>query len=111
MEWSALQPVAAGATLIVTCPCAVNLNAFDKRFFKICCSRFGSVVIARGSDGSNSTWNGRLFESAMCRKLRSTESRSEVKPISSASTVTVPDSIFDKSKMSVMRFSKSEPEE
>ena len=45
------QPPLRGATVIATCPCAVNLNAFDSRFFKICCRRFGSVVNARGRAG------------------------------------------------------------
>ena len=47
----------------------------------------------------------------MWRKLRSTVSRSEAKLISSASTVTVPDSIFDKSRISLISVSKSEPAE
>src|ERR1044071_7080542 len=47
----------------------------------------------------------------MWRKLRSIESRSDMKLISSASTVTVPDSILERSGMSVIRFSKSEPDE
>ena len=36
-------------TVIDTWPWAVNLNAFDSRFFRICCSRFGSLVNVRGS--------------------------------------------------------------
>ena len=57
------------------------------------------------------TWNGRFLASATCRKLRSTVSRRPAKGISSTSTVTVPDSIFDRSRMSLMRLSRSEPEE
>ena len=46
--WSADQPDATGATRITTSPCDVNLNAFESKFFKICCSRLGSLVKARG---------------------------------------------------------------
>ena len=69
------------------------------------------MFIYRGMAWSKSTWNGNALASATCRKFRSTESRNDAKLNSSASTVTVPDSIFDKSRMSVMRLSKSDPEE
>ena len=48
-------------TRIETWPCAVNLKAFDSRFFRICCSRFGSLVNARGSVLSMSTWNEQVL--------------------------------------------------
>ncbi len=94
-----------------TWPCAVNLNALESRFLRICCSRLESVVNARGSAESMSTWNARFFESATCRNVRSMLSLSEANVISSASTVTVPDSIFDKSRMSLMSVSRSVPAE
>ena len=47
--------------------------------------------------------------SASCRNGRSTVSSRLLKNTSSASTETVPDSIFDRSRMSVIRFSKSVP--
>ncbi len=43
------QPSVTCATVIDTWPCAVNLNAFESRFFRICCRRFGSLVNVRGS--------------------------------------------------------------
>ena len=43
--------------------------------------------------------------------VRSTVSRSDANVISSASTVTVPDSIFDRSRMSLMSVSRSVPAE
>ena len=43
--------------------------------------------------------------------MRVTASRSDPNVISSASTVTVPDSIFDKSRMSLMSVSRSPPAE
>jgi len=36
-------------TRIDTWPSDVNLNAFDRRFLRICCRRFGSLVNDRGS--------------------------------------------------------------
>ena len=35
-------------TYMPTWPCAVNLKAFDSRFLRICCRRFGSLVKDRG---------------------------------------------------------------
>ena len=67
-------------------------------------------VALRGRLDENSTRNGRFFESAMCWKFRSVASRSDLKLISSASTVTVPDSIFDRSRMSLMSVSRSAPD-
>ena len=78
---------------------------------RICCRRFGSLSIERGRSASKRTWNGRFLSSATCRKLRSMVSRSPAKEISSTSTVTVPDSIFERSRMSLIRCSRSEPDE
>jgi hypothetical protein len=47
--------------------------------------------------------------SATWRNGRATESSTALKYTSAASTVTVPDSIFDRSRMSEMRFSRSVP--
>ena len=65
----------------------------------------------RGRSSAKCTLNGRFLASATCRKLRSMVSRRPAKEISSTSTVTVPDSIFERSRMSLMRLSRSEPEE
>ena len=51
-EWlrtgcSALQPPSAAETLSRTPPSAVNLKAFDSRFFSTCCSRLESVTMLR----------------------------------------------------------------
>lgn len=43
--WSDDQPLVADATRSVTPPCAVNLKAFDSRFFRICWRRFESVMM------------------------------------------------------------------
>ena len=92
-----------------TPPRSVNLKAFDSRFFNTCSRRLESVVIARPSRGSKSAVNESLRASASWRKLRSIVSRRCVNSRSSHSTVTVPDSIFDRSRMSLIRFSRSVP--
>ena len=90
----------------------MNLNAFDSRFLRICCRRFGSLVNARGSVGVDVDVERRGSSlSAMWWNVRSTLSRSDANVISSASTVTVPDSIFDRSRMSLISVSRSVPAE
>ena len=85
------------------------MNAFDSRFFSTCCRRLESVTMLRPRVGSISTLNDSWRFSASCRNGRPTvSSRFDVR-ISSASTVTVPDSIFERSRMSLIRFSRSVP--
>ena len=90
-------------------PCEVNLNAFESRFFNTCCSRFESVRTLRPRLASTCISNERPRLSASCLKVRPPVSSRLEKKTSSASTVTVPDSIFDRSRMSVMRFNRSVP--
>ncbi len=49
-------------------------------------------------------WNVKFLVSATCRNALSTVSRKSVNDASSGSTVTVPDSILDRSRISLMRF-------
>ena len=62
----------------------------------------GEMRIGKDFEGS------RRF-SASCRNGRATISSRLLKNTSSASTETVPDSIFERSRMSLIRFSKSVP--
>ena len=57
---SALQPPSAADTLRRTPPSAVNLNAFDSRFFSTCCRRLESVTMLRPRFGSSSMSNDKL---------------------------------------------------
>ena len=107
--WSALQPSVTTPTRSRTAPRSVNLSAFDSRFFTTCSRRFGSVAIARSRFGEKSVVKVSSRASASCRKVRSIVSRRCAKGISSDSTVTVPDSIFDRSRMSLIRFRRSVP--
>ena len=100
-----VQPPGAAETLSCTPPRSVNLKAFDSRFLSTCCRRLESVVRLRAE---------RWIEIDLERQLPAfpprggtggaTASSRLEKKISSASTVTVPDSIFDRSRMSLMRF-------
>ncbi len=108
--WSAFQPLAAGDTASFTPPSAVNLKALDSRFFKTCCRRFESVMMLRPARLAEiSTSNCSLRFSASCRNGRAIISSKLLKYTSSASTETVPDSIFDRSRISLMRFNRSVP--
>ena len=82
-------------------PASVNLKAFDSRFFSTCCRRFESVTRLRPSCGSTCTSNAELAVLRLVAgTVRATMSSRLAKKTSSASTVTVPDSIFDRSRMS-----------
>ena len=105
-----VQPPAAAATRSRTPPCSVNLNAFDSRFFSTCCRRFASVTMLRPSVGSSCDVEREAAALGLVAERCARPSSSRVaKQISSASTVTVPDSIFDRSRMSLIRFSRSVP--
>src|SRR5258705_12233328 len=89
-EWlrtgcSALQPPTAAETRMRTPPSAVNLNAFDNRFFSTCYRRLESVTILRPRFGSTSMSNDNCRFSASCRNGRPTVSRRLEVRISSAS--------------------------
>ena len=106
---SGRQPPFTGSTRSRTLPWAVNFSAFDSRFFRICCRRLESVTRLRARLASTCTSKRRPCDSAWWRNGRATVSSTLVKKISSASTVTVPDSILDRSRMSEIRFRRSVP--
>ena len=89
----------------------MNLNAFDSRFLSTCSRRFGVGHDDFGSGRRRIPWRNRslailglVAEHALhvTRAARRTA-------ISSQSTVTVPDSILDRSRMSLIRLSRSVP--
>ena len=104
-----LQPLSTRFTLSLTSPAAVNLKALDSRFLMICCSRLSSVYMAAGRAGSRSIRKPSFLSWAIWAKVRSIWSRRESKRVSPMSRVTVPDSIFDRSRMSLISPSRSEP--
>ena len=95
----------------VTRPLSVNLIALDSRFFKTCSSRCGSVSMVRATAGATSTANARCLSSARgwntCRRLPTSRSTATV----SGRISTWPASILDRSRMSLIRFSRSLPED
>jgi len=76
-------------------PLRRNLNALLNKFFKICCNRFGSVVKHPRQRRIEIHAERQALGVGDVTEMRSTDSRNNPKLISSASTVTVPDSIFE----------------
>ncbi len=106
---SGLHPPVAAEMLRRTPPWAVNLKAFDSRFLSTCCRRLESVIMLRSRFGSTCTSKDRRRLSASWRNGRTTMSCKLLKKTSSASTETVPDSILERSRMSLIRLSRSVP--
>ncbi len=92
-------------------PSGVNLNAFESRFLSTCWSRFGSVWIASGSPSSRLMVKARARSLATSRNIRSRSAASPSNGTGSGSTGIAPDSIFERSRISLMRARRSEPEE
>ena len=108
----ATSPRSPARSMSETLPTWVNLNAFDSRFLMICCRRLMSVCMVFGSAGSRLDAGTRPASTRRCagRCAR----RSAAGPRSAArstSTATVPDSIFDRSRMSAISASSSLPDE
>jgi hypothetical protein len=81
----------------------------ESRFFSTCCRRLESVTRLRSRFGSVKTSKPSRRFSASWRNGRATISSRLPKKTSSASTETVPDSIFERSRMSLIRFRRSVP--
>ncbi len=107
------RPAALAALAIEneTEPWCVNLNALESRFLMICCSRLTSVTSDFGSGCSMSIAEvevlglGEVAEAPLDERCRSSMRTSLT------STATVPDSIFDRSRMSLISISRSLPDE
>ena len=103
------QPSRGDEIVSDTPPCAVNLNAFDSRLRSTCCTRLASVIMAPPRSAATSAWNHKPRRSASCLNVRLMTSTSVANCTSLGSTVTVPDSIFERSSMSLIRLSRSVP--
>src|SRR5581483_8230340 len=110
VSWPCDQPDLTGSIFSVTPPCSVNLNALPRRFLRICCSRIGSVRSVGGRLCARSISKPSPLSCATCRKLRSIRSRTSPNAISLRFSVIIPDSIFDRSRMSLMSVSRSTPD-
>ena len=113
LRWSlvGLQPLSARSTFSVTWPSSVNLKALESRFLITCCRRLSSVYIdARQAPGRARPRSRASCPAATWRKVRSTWSRRLGEATSRrCPAVTVPDSILDRSRMSLIRPSRSVP--
>ena len=94
----------------LTLPTSVNLHAFESRFLSTCCSRCSSVSIV---GGTFAPWTSisklSSLSSATGRNERSTNSRRSESLTSPTLTSILPASTLDRSRMSLIRFSRSEP--
>ena len=98
-------------TRSVTCPFSVNLTAFDSRLPSTWRSRCRSVTSSAGADGSieiskSSPFSAVSGPNVACRSSTSALSRNR-----SACTSIRPASTLDRSRMSLMSCSRSEPAE
>ncbi len=105
-----VQPEAAGSMVNVTMPCSVNLIAFEIRFLSTCCTRFWSVMTDAMVCGSRLASKVRPLLPATSRKVRSVYDWTSASDTGTASTSIMPDSIFERSRISLISSSKSEPE-
>ncbi len=102
-------PGAGRPNVTLTVPRSVNLIALDIRFLITCSTRFRSLTISAGAPSCIIISRLRLFSATMCWKAARTPS-----PRSLTLTVCIRNSIFpasilDKSKISLIRFSRSLP--
>jgi hypothetical protein len=109
MRLDGRQPSVTGRTRSTTLPWSVNLKALERRFLSTCCTRRGSVSMARGRPGSASISNSSPLAWATWRKVRSQNSSMAPSSTSSSAIAMVPDSILLRSRMSLMSRSRSEP--
>ncbi len=102
---------AAGSTRSSTPPCSVNFTALDSRLRRICRSRESSVSRSAGAPAAVVTVNSRLLCAVMGRKVASTYSISCFSGTRSGVTSILPASTLDRSRMSLISWSRSEPAE
>ncbi len=101
----------AGSTDSSTPPRSVNFTALDSRLRSTCRSRESSVSRSAGAPGAVVIVNSRPFWPVMGRKVASTYSMSWRSVTRSGETSIFPASTFDRSRMSLMSCSRSEPAE
>ncbi len=93
-----------------TPPSGVNFSAFARRLRKTCLRRFSSVAMSGGTPSAVMISSESPFSSARCRNERSTYSSRSSKPTGLASTTIVPDSIFARSRISLISERRSAPD-
>ncbi|MNL36798.1 hypothetical protein D3C87_1589060 [compost metagenome] len=101
----ASSPCATSAS--VTEPFSVNLKALDSRFLRICCRRWLSVTMASGRPGIRSTRKATPFCSPTWSNICEIRAVKVSSSTGSGSIVRWPASILERSRMSLIRFSRS----
>ncbi len=102
---------AAGSMRSSTLPRSVNFTAFDSRLRSTCRSRESSVSRSAGAPGAVVTVKSRLFCIVIGRKVASTYSMSRFSSTRSGLMSIFPASTLDRSRMSLISCSRSEPAE
>ncbi|KAF1042473.1 MAG: hypothetical protein GAK34_02800 [Delftia tsuruhatensis] len=103
------MPWGAQDTCRPTEPLAVNLSALDNRFLSTWASRMGSVCMVAGTPGSTVQVSSRPFSRAIGRSGSISVCSAVAMVTGSATTVTWPASILDRSRMSLISASRSLP--
>ena len=105
-----LNPSAPNSTSIesATRPDGVNLKALESRFFSTCCSRGASVRIIPGTAGEIEIENS-IPGVRVGRNVRSSASATSLIFTGRTSTCSLPDSIFERSRIWLMSESRSCP--
>ncbi len=111
-----LAPVPVPSTLVAatwsfTRPRSVNLTALESRFPSTWRSRCRSVTSSVGADAATETSKSRPFSAVSGRNVAWMSSISAASVNRSARTSIRPASTFDRSRMSLMSCSRSEPAE
>ena len=96
-------------TCSATEPFSVNLSALDSRFFSTCARRCGSVSSVAGTSGATVAVSVRPFSCASGRSGSIRVCRALDSVTVSTDTVAWPASILDRSRMSLIRASRSLP--
>ncbi len=97
------------STLIATLPVSVNLIALDSRFFRICSTRRLSVTIEAGASGWTCASNASFFSLASGVNTRCSDSTRRGTDTNCGCRSRRPASTLDRSRMSLIRLSRSLP--
>ena len=103
------EAAASARTTSRTLPPGENFSALPMRFTRICCSRERSLRMTSGTSPSKSTLSGTAVVMLRCR-IRSKVSASSGNSLNlEGRTCSLPASTLERSKMSLMIFSRKRP--
>ena len=109
--WAAPAASSSSATRTTTSPSAVNLTALPTRLATTCRSRNGSPRSIMGAScGMNCRASSRPLAAAGCANMASASSTASTRLKSVDSSARWPDSIFEKSRMSLITPNRWRPE-